>query len=136
MHRGAENFPPNAWRIGTQNAHTEADLLKLIWKHIRERLATVSRKRETSRSDTAKIALHRPLESRAMRDCRLIRCREQGIVDIGALYRSTDEATPWIPVKDITHAQNELGMVCQHLSTFEFEFEFRGRGSKCGRKTN
>ena len=71
-----------------------------------------------------------------MRSCPRILYLDQRIVDTGALYRSTDEATTWIPVTGITHRRNALSAACRDLYTFEFEFEFNRRGKEYDGKTN
>jgi hypothetical protein len=58
------------------------------------------------------------------------------IVEIGALYRSTDEATTWIPVNGIAQQRNALSTACRDLYTFELEFEFCRRGSEFRTKSN
>ena len=65
-----------------------------------------------------------------MRSCPPILYLDQRIVDIELLYRSTDEATTWIPVNGITHRRIALSTACRDLYTFEFEFEFNRRGSE------
>jgi len=111
-------------------------LLKAILGHFAKRLATVCKTRVATRSDAAKIALHRTHKNGVRRSRPPILYLDRRIVDIDALYRSTDEATTWIPLNGITHPRNTLTTACRDLYTFEFEFKFRGRGSKCGRKTN
>lgn len=71
-----------------------------------------------------------------MRSCPPIFHLDQQIVEIGLLYRSTNEATTWITVNGITHRGNAIGNACRDLYTFEFEFEFCRHGNDSGGKTN
>ena len=114
----------------------EANLLKLIWKRIKKCLAIARRTRTATRLDATKTALRRTQKTRATRSCPSILYLDERIVDIGVLYRSTDEATTWIRVSGATEPRNAIGKVCRNLYTFEFEFEYCRRGSEFKAKNN
>lgn len=71
-----------------------------------------------------------------MRPCPLILNLDQRVVDIEALYRSTDGANTWIPVNGITDRRDAISATCRDLYTFEFEFEFCRRDIRHGGKAN
>lgn len=122
--------------LDIRSALSEANLLKMIWEHIRKRLSMVSRTRMSTRPGPAKIGLHRACKKREIRSCPPILYLDGRIVNIEALYQSTDEATSLTPVNGITHPRCTITMACRDLYTFEFEFEFRRHGPEFGDKTN
>lgn len=122
--------------LDIKNAPSEANLLKLIWKPIRKWFANMRKACVATQSGSAKIVPRCFQKSRAMRSRPSILHPDEEVLDMVAVYRSTDEPTTWIPVDGITSRRNVISTACRDLHTFEFEFEFCGRGSNYGRKTN
>lgn len=109
-------------------------MLKLLWNRIRRYLAMVRRMPEVTRLDGTKTALRRIPKNGGTRSCPSILYLDEQIVDIGVLYRSTDEAATWVRLTGATGTPNAIDKGGRNPYTFEFEFEFRLRGSECRTK--